>query len=392
MKKLIVKPGREKSLLQRHPWLFSGAIAKIAGKPESGETVAIHSTDGVLLAYAAYSPASQIRARVWTWREDEVIDRAFFHRRLSIAIKARDSLTACTNALRLVHAEADDLPGLIVDRYHDVLVIQILAAGTEYWRATLIDVLAELLPGMSIYERSDVEVRALEGLNERKGWALGERALPLLIEEHGLRYRVDIAQGQKTGFYLDQRENRRYLGKVARGAEVLNCFCYSGGFSLAALAGGAKHVLSIDSSAEALALAKRNVAENNLSSDSAEWLEGDVFSELRRLAQAKRTFDLIVLDPPKFAPTAKHIEKAARAYKDINLWAFKLLRPGGGLATFSCSGSLSADLLQKIVAGAAVDAEVEAKIIGRLTADDDHPVRLSFPEGDYLKGLFLRRL
>lgn len=392
MKKLIVKPGREKSLLQRHPWLFSGAIAKLVGKPECGETVAIHNTDGALLAYAAYSPTSQIRARVWTWREDEVIDRAFFHRRLSRAIKARDALTVCSNALRLVHAEADGLPGLIVDRYRDVLVMQILAAGTEYWRATLINVLAELLPGMSIYERSDVEVRTLEGLDERKGWVLGEQAIPLLIEEYGLRYRVDIAQGQKTGFYLDQRENRRYLGKVAQGAEVLNCFCYSGGFSLAALAGGARHVLSIDSSTEALALAKCNAVENNLSDDSAEWLEGDVFSELRRLAQAKRTFDLIVLDPPKFAPTAKHVAKAARAYKDINLWAFKLLRPGGGLATFSCSGSLSADLLQKIVAGAAVDAGIEAKIIERFTAGDDHPVRLSFPEGDYLKGLFLCRL
>jgi 23S rRNA (cytosine1962-C5)-methyltransferase len=392
MNSLILNPGREKSLQHRHPWIFTGAVERIKGEPQSGETVAVRDTHGAFLALAAYSPKSQILGRVWTYRENETVDEAFLRARLARAIGLRQELAKVTDGMRLVHGESDGLPGLVVDRYGDTLVMQVLSAGMERWRGALADLLVELTGCANLYERSDAEVRDLEGLPARSGILRGKLPAPLTIREHGLKFHVDVEKGQKTGFYLDQRDNRRRVGELANDKDVLNCFCYSGGFSLSALQGGARSVLSVDSSAEALALARENVKLNNLPEDRAEWLEADVFKSLRLMRDQGKSFDLIVLDPPKFAPTAHHAANAARAYKDINLWALKLLRPGGLLATFSCSGGVTADLFQKILAGAAMDANVTAQIVGRFAADADHPAVLNFPEGEYLKGLLLRRV
>ncbi|MHB8167599.1 MAG: class I SAM-dependent rRNA methyltransferase, partial [Sulfuricella sp.] len=333
MNSLILNPGREKSLQHHHPWIFTGAVERIKGEPQSGETVAVRDTHGAFLALAAYSPKSQILGRVWTYRENEMVDEAFLRARLARAIGLRQELAKTTDGMRLVHGESDGLPGLVVDRYGDTLVMQVLSAGMERWRGALVDLLVELTGCANLYERSDAEVRELEGLPARSGMLRGVLPVPLVIQEHGLKFYVDVEKGQKTGFYLDQRDNRRRVGELAKDKDVLNCFCYSGGFSLSALQGGARSVLSVDSSAEALALARENVKLNNLAEDRAEWLEADVFKSLRLMRDQGKSFDLIVLDPPKFAPTAHHAANAARAYKDINLWALKLLRPGGLLAT-----------------------------------------------------------
>jgi 23S rRNA (cytosine1962-C5)-methyltransferase len=391
---LRLKPGRDKSLRQLHPWIFAGGVDRVDGNPRSGHTVRVINADGAFLAYAAFSGESQIRARVWSFDPDASIDAAFIARRVDRAVAARAAMrdvehTGC----RLVHGESDGLPGVIADRYGEVVVMQLSAAGAERWRETLADALAAI-PGVTcVYERSDAEVRALEGLSPQVGPLRGALPPAVALVEDGLRYRVDVVAGQKTGFYLDQRDNRRAVRTLASGRDVLNVFCYTGGFTIAALAGGAATVTSIDSSAEALALAQENVAANPaLDAARCTWLAADAFATLRRLRDGARTFDLIVVDPPKFAPTAAHVERAARAYKDVNLWALKLLRANGVLATFSCSGAVDAALFQKIVAGAAVDARVEANVIGRLNAAADHPVALAFPEGDYLKGLLVRRL
>lgn len=387
---LLLKPGRDRSIRLHHPWLFSGSIAQVQGKPELGETVVIRAPQGEFLATAAFSPDSKIVARIWSWDETEVIDEDFLRRRLRSAIALRTNLIAEaeTDALRLIHAESDGLPGLVVDRYGDMLVMQCLSAGAERWRDTLVDLLVEITGVTRIYERSDVEVRSLEGLSEREGWLRGEaQSAPLQITENGLRFIVDPIHGQKTGFYIDQRRNRQSLRGRCAGKDVLNCFCYTGAFSVYARAGGAKSVLSIDSSHEAIDTARINMDLNALAGPEVEWLEADVFHALRTFRDQGRKFDVIILDPPKFAPTAAQIERAARGYKDINLLAFKLLRPGGLLYTFSCSGGISAELFQKIVMGAALDAEVDAGIVETMTQGVDHPVSLTFPEGAYLKGL-----
>jgi 23S rRNA (cytosine1962-C5)-methyltransferase len=390
--RVTLQPGREKSLMQWHPWVFAGSIATVEGAPAGGETVLLHASDGAPLASAAWSPESKIRARVWSFDPNEEIDAAFFRARVSTAVRSRDTLLDSThNACRLIHGESDGLPGFVADRYEDVVVVQTLAAGAERWRDTLIDALADATGCAAIYERSNVDVRALEGLAPREGPMRGTMPPSVAMVEDGLRFNVDVARGQKTGFYLDQRDNRKRVRALAHDRDVLNCFCYTGGFTVAVLAGGAKSVLSIDSSAEALALGRHNVAANTLDAARAEWRDADVFVELRKLRDAARTFDMIVLDPPKFAPTAQHAEKAARAYKDINLLALKLLRPGGLLATFSCSGGISADLFQKIVAGAALDARANAVILEHFEASADHPVALNFPQSDYLKGLLVRK-
>ncbi len=386
MKRVILKPGREKSLRRRHPWVFSGGIAKVEGQPQLGDTVEVRAADGVFLAIAAYSPESQIRARVWDWIP-QAIDAGFFARRVAAAAAARSSIAG--DGVRLVHGESDGLPGVVADRFSDTVVLQLLSAGAERWRGAIADALAAL-PGVTrVIERSDADVRALEGLPPQNGLLRGAApSAPLLVTEHGLQFAVDAEHGHKTGFYLDQRDNRLRLRGLVQGRTVLDCFCYSGGFALNALAGGAAAVTAIDSSAPALAAAQANVLRNQL--PAAEWLEADVFQTLRQFRDAGRRFDLIVLDPPKFAPTAAHAEKAARAYKDINLLGFKLLNPGGMLMTYSCSGGVSPDLFQKIVAGAALDAAVDARIEAWLHASADHPVALNFPEGEYLKGLHCR--
>jgi 23S rRNA (cytosine1962-C5)-methyltransferase len=392
MNTLVLKKGREKSLKRRHPWLFSGAVEKVNGKPAIGDTVHVVDGSGKTLASAAYSPKSQIRARVWTFDPAEEVDADFFRNRIQKSLALREALPAAkhANALRLVHGESDGLPGLVVDRYADVLVAQFLAAGVERWRDPILDLLVEISGCEAIFERSDAEVRKLEGLEPRVGFARGNRnASRCPILEYGLNFRVDVEQGQKTGFFLDQRENRQRVRALAAGRDVLDGFCYTGGFSISALAGGANRVTAIESSSPALEVAKENLAANPLDSSKVEFVHGDVFSKLRELRDRNAKFGLIVLDPPKFAPTAAQVKNAARAYKDINLWALKLLAPGGLLATFSCSGGVSAELFQSIVAGAALDAGGDAKIIDRFTAAADHPVALEFPEGEYLKGLLV---
>ncbi len=390
MHRLILKPGREKSLKRRHPWIFSGGVARVEGNPRVGDTVTVCSADGAFLAMAAYSPESQIRARVWHWTARD-IDTAFFTQRIAAAAAARNVIDSA--GLRLVHGESDGLPGVIADRFGDTVVVQLLSAGAERWRGAIADALAALPGVVRVIERSDADVRALEGLPPQSGLLRGSAATgPLSVREHGLEYAVDAEQGHKTGFYLDQRDNRLLLRGLANGRAVLDCFCYSGGFALNALAGGAAAVTAIDSSGPALAAAQANAARNKLvhHESKMEWLEADVFQTLRRFRDCGRKFDIIVLDPPKLAPTAAHAEKAARAYKDINLLGFKLLNSGGLLMTYSCSGGVSPDLFQKIVAGAALDAGVDARIERWLHAADDHPVALNFPEGEYLKGLLLR--
>ncbi len=386
---ITLNPNREKSLLRRHPWVFASAIKSMDEEPASGATVDLLSSEGQFLARASYSPISQIRARVWTF-EDEPVDKEFFRRKIKAAVEVRQRLKveSHSNAYRLIHAESDGIPGLIVDRYDNVLVLQSLTAGSESWKETIADLLVKATGLQNIYERSDADVRELEGLKPVTGILRGtitNYQLPII--EYDLKFNVDIQHGHKTGFYLDQRHNRHRVGKFAEGRDVLNCFCYTGGFSIHALANGAKSVLSVDSSADALSLLEENIALNNLPADRHTSLEGDVFQLLRKFRDANRSFDMIILDPPKFAPTAAHAEKASRAYKDINLLAFKLLRHGGMLFTYSCSGGIDAALFQKIVASAALDAGVDATIIEHLSQGSDHPVSLHFPEGAYLKGL-----
>jgi 23S rRNA (cytosine1962-C5)-methyltransferase len=386
---LRVKPGREKSLLRRHPWIFSGALQHADENIASGSTVDLLSSDGNFLARASYSPTSQIRARVWTF-ENEVVDREFFRKRIHIAIEMRRRLNVESHAdsYRMIYAESDGIPGLIVDRYGDVLVLQSLTAGSEYWKETFTELLLEETGLTVIYERSDADVRELEGLEPKVGLLRGSILRDALtIVENDLKFVVNLQNGHKTGGYLDQRKNRLKVRELAKDRDVLDCFCYTGGFTVNALQGGAKSVLSVDSSADALELCKENIAINSLPADRHTILEGDVFQLLRKFRDEARSFDMIILDPPKFAPTSAHAEKATRAYKDINLLAFKLLRPGGMLVTFSCSGGVDAGLFQKIVAGSALDAGVEAQIVEHLSQGADHPVSLHFPEGAYLKGL-----
>jgi 23S rRNA (cytosine1962-C5)-methyltransferase len=392
MKIIRLREGRERSLLRRHPWIFDSAVAK--GGADPGETVRVESHDGQFLAWAAFSPASRMRARAWSFDEADRIDAAFFERRCRQAVAVRQRLQVPSDGVRLVHGESDGLPGLIVDRYGDTLVAQFLSAGAERWKKVLADALLAATGLQRLYERSDANARGLEGLPEVTGWLRGEGPTELTIAEHDWKYAVDIAAGHKTGFYLDQRDSRAlFAGWVRRlGARrVLNCYCYTGGFTVAALAGGATEVTSIDSSAPALARARQNVALNGFADAGTEFVDADVNASLRRFGEAGRQFDAIVLDPPKLAPTVAHAERAARAYKDINRLALKLLAPGGVLFTYSCSGGIPADLFHKIVASAGADSGVDGFILGHLGAAPDHPMTLAFPEGEYLKGLVVLR-
>ena len=391
MAQLVLHPGKERSLFRRHPWIFAGSVDRLEGRARPGDTVTVVTAEGKALARAAWSPSSQIRARVWSFDAEAAIDHAFFKRAVAASVARRAAIPALRGqeGVRLIHGESDGLPGVIADRYGDVVVLQLTSAGADKWREAIVAGLVQATGCAAVYERSDSEVRGLEGLESRTGCAHG--ALPaggLTIVENGVRMEVDAEGGHKTGFYLDQRDNRLLTGQLAGGRTVLNCFCYTGGFSLQALAGGAKHVVSIDSSGPALATAARNVALNpQLDASRAEWREDDVFQALRSLKAEGRKFDLIILDPPKFAPSAAHADRAARAYKDINLLGFRLLNPGGILMTYSCSGGIGLELFQKIVAGAAADVGVEARILHRLSAAPDHPIGLAVPEGEYLKGL-----
>ena len=393
MKVIRLREGRERSLLRRHPWVFEGAIAK--GGADAGETVRVQSHDGRFLAWGACSPASAIRVRAWSFDEAERIDAAFFARRCAQAVTRRATLAVASDGVRLVHGEADGLPGLVVDRYGDTLVVQFGSAGVERWREAIADGLLAATGLTRLYERSDATARTLEGLEPRRGWLRGDGPTELTLREHDWRLTLDVAEGHKTGFYLDQRDNRALLSTLVRRhgvATLLNCYCYTGGFSVAALAGGASHVTSVDSSAPALQRVQAHVVLNGFDAARSEVVEADVNRMLREAVAAGRRFDAIVLDPPKLAPTVSHAERAARAYKDINRLALQLLAPGGLLFTFSCSGGIPADLFHKIVAGAAIDAGVDGHILQRLEAAPDHAATLYFPEGEYLKGLVVRRM
>ncbi|MET3495687.1 class I SAM-dependent rRNA methyltransferase [Variovorax boronicumulans] len=407
MKTLRLKPGKERSLLRRHPWVFESAIAR--GGADSGETVRVESHEGAFLAWAAFSAESKIRARAWSFVETQRIDAAFLASVCARAVNARGLFDLQSDGVRLIHGEADGLPGLIVDRYGSgpdgVLVAQFLSAGVERWKNVIADALLEATGLTRLYERSDASGREREGLKPVTGWLRGEGATAITIREHDWQLSLDIATGHKTGFYLDQRDSRQRFAELAkhrRFRRVLNCFCYTGGFTVAALAGlkaagaldGAE-LVSVDSSLPALNLARANVALNGFGGEGSgvttEFLDANVNTVLREFVEQGRTFDAIVLDPPKFAPTVAHAERAARAYKDINRLALKILEPGGVLLTFSCSGGIGADLFHKIVASAGLDANVDGYISERLGAAPDHPMTIEFPEGEYLKGLVVVR-
>lgn len=392
MKTIRLRAGKERSLLRRHPWIFESAIAK--GAADAGETVRVESHEGQFLAWAAFSPASKIRARAWSFDEAQRIDASFFVAACARSVGARERFDIQSDGLRLVHGESDGLPGLIVDRYGDTLVAQFLSSGAERWKEVLTQALLAATGLSKLYERSDASGREREGLPLRTGWLRGSGATDLLLREHGWQLAVDIAGGHKTGFYLDQRDSRKKFADTARRLNferVLNCYCYTGGFTVAALTGGVAHVTSIDSSGPAIEKAAANVALNGFAASRATFMDADVNAALRQFGADGKTFDAIVLDPPKFAPTVAHAERAARAYKDINRLAFKILAPGGVLFTYSCSGGISADLFHKIVASAGIDAGVDGYIVERLGGAPDHPMTINFPEGEYLKGLVVMR-
>jgi len=398
---LLLKPGKERSLKRRHPWVYDTAVANVRGRPKAGQLVALRAHGGDWLAWGAYAPDSTLRARCWSFVETDAIDEGWFGTRVAESVRRRAPLVEATSATRLVFGEADGLPGFVADRYDDQLVVQLQSCGAETERETLLDALLQATSCKAIYDRSDSATRKREGLAPSSGTVRGPEPAELVdVHEHGLRYKVDVRRGHKTGFYIDQRDNRRLVqdlaSRLARGGidapRGLNCFCYTGAFSLAAHRGGRGETWSIDSSADALALAQMQWEANGFPPASARWQDADVFEALRALRTAGETFDLIVLDPPKFAASHHHVERAARAYKDINLNALRLLRPGGFLLTFSCSGAIDVDLFQKIVAGAVIDAGVDCQLLGRLSAGEDHPMSMVHPEGEYLKGLVLRRM
>ena len=404
MKTITLKAGKERSALRFHPWVFDSAIAKGGGDP--GETVRVESQTGQFLGWASFSPTSKIRARIWSFQSEERIDSAFFERQVAAAVAMRARLQVPSNGVRLIHGEADGLPGLIVDRYDDTLVAQFLSAGTERFKADIVKALVLHTDAKRVFERSDSGVRGLEGLPAVTGWLHRAEGASdntaIVIQEHDWSLQLDIAEGHKTGFYLDQRDSRLKFAEYARRLnlrQVLNCYCYTGGFSVAALSGmrqsgalgAGAEVISVDSSGPAIAKAQANVQRNGFTTDNASFMDADVNATLRSLHKEGRQFDGIVLDPPKFAPSAAHADRAARAYKDINRWAFKLLAPGGVLFTYSCSGGIPPELFHKIVASAGTDSGVDAYILERVQAAPDHPMTVNFPEGEYLKGLILMK-
>lgn len=396
MNVVILKPGRERSLKRRHPWIFSGAIAE--GAADAGETVEVRSATGETLGYGSFSPLSQIRVRMLSFDAKSVPDAAFVASRVAASVARRTDFFAAgtTNALRLVNAESDALPGVVADCYAGWVVCQFTSAGAEHWKRTVAETLMACVPNCSgVCERRDADARKKEGLPTEEGFAVLAGAEPpelVEIAEGPVRFLVDVRKGHKTGFYLDQREARRTVGALAKGADVLNCFAYTGGFGLYARANGAASVTQVDISHDALELAERNAALSPCDATRMDYVEADVFKYLRTCRDAGRQFDLIVLDPPKFAEARSQVMKAARGYKDINLLAMKLLRPNGMLATFSCSGAMTAELFDKILAEAAEDAGRDFQMIARTRQGVDHPVALNFPEGLYLKGVILRAM
>jgi 23S rRNA (cytosine1962-C5)-methyltransferase len=387
---LVLQDTREKSLKRLHPWIFSKAVKTVSGTPNNGQTVDVFSNKGEWLGYAAYSAQSQIRARIWSFNKDEQINAAFFQRRIARAWQLRTEIfdLSQTTGLRIVAAESDGLPGVTIDKYDTVLVCQLLSAGAESWRSAIVQALVALFPQHSIYERSDVDVRKKEGLQPVTGWLhLPRETGEVIIKEHGMSLLVDVVQGHKTGFYLDQRASRATVKRYAKGKTVLNCFSYTGTFGVAALQGGALSVTNADLSELALQTAEKNAALNHLDLTKLENVKFDVFKLLRQYREQGRQFDMVILDPPKFADSKAQLMGACRGYKDINMVAMQIVKPGGLLFTFSCSGLMEDSLFQKIVADAAIDAHRDCLFIEKLNQDSDHPVASFYPEGSYLKGL-----
>lgn len=393
MNSIIIREGKEKPIRLHHPWIFANAIAKINGKPNKGEVVEVKDSNGNFLARGFYNPFSQICLRLLEWNESVLIDNEWFIQKLTASIDRRKNIFKFykTNAVRLVNAESDMIPGLIVDQYNEFLAVQFLTAGIDRLKLDICEILKTIIHPKGIYERSDADVRKLENLPATKGILLGEKP-PEEIEiiENGYRFIVNIKEGQKTGFFLDQRENRNILSYYAWEKDVLDCFCYTGGFSIYSLKSGAKSVESIDSSSKALNILKKNIQGNKLQNLNYKLIEGDVFQILRNYRDDERKFDMVILDPPKLAPAKQFLNKAMRAYKDINLLAMKVLSPGGILATFSCSGGVSLEDFKKVIGWASIDAKKEVQIIRTLSQAEDHPIRISYPESEYLKGLICR--
>lgn len=390
MERIIIRKGRETSLKRRHPWIFDGAVARVEGDPTPGSTVDVYSSDNAWLARAAYSPHSQIRARVWTFDRDQTVDAGFFTERIASAVRMRQSLAGQidSDAVRLIFSESDGIPGLIADKYADTIVCQFLSSGAEYWKKEIVDILTAIPEIKTVYERSDAEGRRKEGLEPLTGLLSGDEPPEYVrVREGSMEFLVDVRNGHKTGLYLDQRDNRKILMEYAAGRDVLNCFSYTGGFGIAALQSGAQRVVNVETSESALELAQKNAGLNGLDLSKMEAANGDVFQLLRSYRDSRQEFDLIVLDPPKFISSASQLRTGSRGYKDINLLAIKLLKRNGMLFTFSCSGHVDPMLFRKIVADAALDSGRQLQFIQSLSQGLDHPVLSSFPEGLYLKGL-----
>ncbi|QQL49727.1 class I SAM-dependent rRNA methyltransferase [Mucilaginibacter ginkgonis] len=391
---VILKKGKEKAVLQKHPWVFSGAIDKVKGKPANGDVVRLIDTQDRFMAYGFYNDQSRVALRLLEWNEDVQINAEWFRNKVAIAVKSRQELLAdgTTNTCRLIFSEADYLPGLIVDKYADYLSLQILTSGIENNKATIINALQELLNPAGIFDKSDASSRGHEGMDASDGGVLAGNHPPEIVEvkENGITYGINIAEGQKSGFYCDQRDNRHIVATHAKGKKLLDCFSYTGGFSLNALKNGAAQVISVDSSALAIETLKKNISLNNLDDLRFTAIQSDVNKQLRRFKEESETFDVIVLDPPKYAPSRSALDRASRAYKDLNRIAMLLLNKGGLLATFSCSGAMDIDTFKQVLAWAALDAGKEVQFIYQFCQPEDHPVRSSFPEGEYLKGLLCR--
>ncbi|KIO77056.1 pseudouridine synthase [Pedobacter lusitanus] len=392
---VVLKKGKEKAVHQKHPWIFSGAIDKVKGNPLNGEVIRVLAADQSFLGYGYYNGQSRVAVRLLEWEEDNIIDKAWYHSRLKNAIASRAHLLSDleTNTCRLVFSEADYLPGLIVDKYADYLSLQILSAGMENVKAELIEILIAELNPVGIFDKSDANARTHENLEVSQGLLWGATPPEFIeVKENGVRYHINIADGQKSGFYCDQRDNREILAAYTKDKEVLDCFCYSGGFTLNSLKHGAKHVTSVDSSALAIETLKHNLGLNGFMEHQQTSIQSDVNKQLRSFKEDGKTFDVIILDPPKYAPSRSALDRAARAYKDLNRLGMLLLKSGGILATYSCSGAVDLETFKQIIAWAALDAGREVQIIKQFHQPEDHPIRISFPEGEYLKGLLLRVL
>jgi 23S rRNA (cytosine1962-C5)-methyltransferase len=393
MHSVKLKKGKEKAVRQMHPWVFSGAIDQIKGKPENGDIVMVNDSNNAFLAYGFFNDKSRVAVRLLEWNQETEIDESWWRKKIKTAVKHRDNLNSKgTNTYRLIFSEADFLPGLIVDRYADFLSVQILTSGIERIKGVILDELQQLLKPKGIFDKSDASARAHEGMDASSGGILMGSEPPefVNVKENGVLYQVNIAEGQKSGFYCDQRDNRKWVAEYTKGKKVLDCFSYSGGFSLNAISKGAKEVISVDSSALALETLKRNIEGNNFTETPHRLIQSDVNKQLRVFRDENEKFDVIILDPPKYAPSRSALTKASRAYKDLNRMAMLLLNEGGLLATYSCSGAVDMNMFKQIIAWAALDAGKEVQFIQQFSQAADHPVRSSFPEGEYLKGLLCR--